>query len=379
MGFHVLVLAGGSGTRLWPLSRGVMPKHLLPLAPGGKTLLRDTVERVRDLGDAVHVVTAAAQADGCRSALAGIDGPDLIIAEPTARGTGPALALAVSWIAREDPDALIASVHADARVGDPDGYRAAVLAAAGWAGVTGGLATVGLEPPYPSTGMGYMELAARHDPRSWQQPTTSATEALVEQARRLPAYQTAAFLEKPPRELAEQYVAGGGHLWNLGLFAWRAPIFLSELRSAAPDVATVIEAVVDKRASGDEAGATASYEGLAAGAVEPMILERGAPLTAVRADFPWSDLGSWADLHDSRIETGESDAEGNVLEGDARAISSRGCTVLARGGRLVTVVGADSMVVVDTPDAVLVVPADQAQLVKDAVENLRAARREDVL
>src|SRR4029077_16920674 len=126
MGFHVLVLAGGSGTRLWPLSRGALPKHLLPLGPGGKTLLRDTVERVRDLGDAVHVVTAAPQVPGCLEALKGLAGPDQVIAEPAARGPGPALALAVDRIERADPGALVVSVHADHRIADADGYRAAV-------------------------------------------------------------------------------------------------------------------------------------------------------------------------------------------------------------------------------------------------------------
>jgi len=124
LGFHILVLAGGSGTRLWPLSRRSTPKHLLPLAPGGETLLRSTLERVAGLGDTVRVVTAATQAGGCRDALMGLGlADDAIIEEPEARGTGPALALAVGLIERQDPDALIASVHADHRVSDRAAYR----------------------------------------------------------------------------------------------------------------------------------------------------------------------------------------------------------------------------------------------------------------
>src|SRR6202021_1360098 len=152
MGLHILVLWGGSGTRLWPLSRRSTPKHLLPLAPGGVTLLRATLERVIGLGDTVHVVTAAAQADGCRETLAGLVPPDdAVIVEPEPRGTGPALGLAVGLIERDDPDALIASVHADHRVSDPEAYRAAVLASAGWGGSTDGLATVGVRPGGPAT------------------------------------------------------------------------------------------------------------------------------------------------------------------------------------------------------------------------------------
>src|SRR5205807_3849477 len=129
--------------------------------PGGRTLLHDTVERVRDLGDSCRVVTAASQADLCRTELADLGFTDAgVIAEPVARGTGPALGLAVGLVVREDPNALIATVHADHRVSDPDAYRAALVASAGWAATTAGLSTVGLTPTKPATGFGYIELGA---------------------------------------------------------------------------------------------------------------------------------------------------------------------------------------------------------------------------
>jgi len=379
VGFHILVLAGGSGTRLWPLSRAGTPKHLLPLGPAGVSLLRATLERVQGLGDSVHVVTAAAQADRCREELvaAGMPG-DAVIAEPVARGTGPALGLAVAWLAREDPGALVASVHADHRIGDPAAYRAAVVAAAGWAAGTGDLATVGLTPLKPATGLGYIALGAMRDAALWKRPGGAPEQALVE-AQGLPAYRSAGFREKPPAEVAEEYVAGGNHLWNLGLFAWRAPVFRELLRAAAPGVAATVDAVVEKRAQGDEAGATAAYASLDGVAIEPLVLERGAPLTVVRASFSWSDLGSWSDLHAARVESGEVDTAGNVVQGDATAVGAADCTVISRGGRLVTVVGATGLVVVDTPDALLVVPEERAQDVKLVVERLRSAGRDGVL
>jgi len=380
VGLHVLVLAGGSGTRLWPLSRGALPKHLLPLAPGGQTLLRATVERVLGLGDSVSVVTAASQAELCRAELtaAGL-GSDAVIAEPVARGTGPALGLAVAWIAHSDPDALIASVHADHRVADAEAYRASVLASAGWAAATRGLATVGITPTAPATGLGYIEIANPVPAASWRSPSAVAPASLQEEARSLPAFAAAGFAEKPSAEVAEGYVAGGRHLWNLGLFAWPASFFLDELRRADAAMAAAIDGIVAARAEGDEATAAQAYAALKTVAVEPLVLERTSRLTVVQAGFAWSDVGSWSDLHEARVESGESDADGNVIDGDAIVLGARDSTVVSRGGRLVAVVGTEGLVVVDTPEALLVVPAAESQRVKDLVERLRAEGRQDLL
>lgn len=379
MGLHILVLAGGSGTRLWPLSRRSTPKHLLPLAPGGETLLRSTLDRVAALGESVRVVTAANQAPGCRSELLGLGLDDeAIIEEPEARGTGPALALAVGLIEREDPDALIASVHADHRVSDREAYRAAVIASAGWAAATDGLATVGLVPAAPVTAFGYIEVAAARDPHAWRPPTGSPP-AIAAAAGALPAFAAAGFKEKPSAEVAQGYVADGRHLWNLGLFAWTARRFRAELSAAAPELAATIDQVIDARLGGDHALATRLYAALSLQPVEPLILERTHRLTVVRASFGWSDLGSWFDVGQSRTADGDVDADGNVTEGDVITISAHGCTVVSRSGRIVAVAGIDGLVVIDTPDAVLVVPADQAQLVKLIVDRLTASERDELL
>ncbi|MFN2582917.1 MAG: mannose-1-phosphate guanylyltransferase [Candidatus Dormibacteria bacterium] len=379
MSLHLLVLAGGGGTRLWPMSRNSKPKHLLPLGPGGSTLLRATVERVRDLGDTVTVVTATDQADACRRELEGVLGPDGVLAEPVARGTGPALALATALIQRSDPQALIVSVHADSRVGDEASYRAAVLASAGLAGGTGGLSTVGLEPTGPATGFGYIELGTPLPPGVWQDPGTGAPAEVRTAAAALPAFAAARLVEKPDYETAVGYVDDGRHLWNLGLFAWPAPVLLGEIRAADPALADGIERAAEARAAGDESAAHSAYDALTTIAVEPLVFERTRRLSVIRAAFPWSDLGSWADLHIARVETGEADTDGNIIDGDALVIGSRDSTIEARGGRLVAVAGVDDLVVIDTPDALLVVPQDQSQRVKDIVERLRAAGRADLL
>lgn len=380
MSLHVLVLAGGSGTRLWPLSRAATPKHLLPLGPGGTSLLRATVERVLPLGAAIHVLTTADQVAGCRQALDGLElGPDPIIAEPSARGTGPALALATGWIARDDPEALICSVHADHHVGDAAAYRVALWAVAGWARGTGGLATVGLVPGSPNPGFGYIQVGEPRPAAEWVSPVGPAG-PLDLAAAALPGLAGAGFVEKPRPELAEAFVAGGRHLWNLGLFAWPAPVFAAALRSSDAGLAAGLDRVVAARSAGDEAGAARLYGGLRSIAVEPLIFEPAQDLTVVRAAFPWSDLGSWSDLLAARLEAGPPrSAATNAVTGDGIAVGSRGCLVDARGGRLVAVVGAEDMVVVDTGDAVLVVPAARAQSVREVVDALRAAGRTELL
>ncbi len=379
MGLHILVLAGGSGTRLWPLSRRSTPKHLLPLAPGGETLLRATLERVIGLGVSVRVVTAASQVDDCLSILDDLGLPaSAVIAEPEPRGTGLALGLAVGLIAREDPDALIASVHADHRVSDPDAYRAAVLASAGWAASTDGLATVGLVPAAPVTGFGYIELGAPRDPGVWRPPPGGPADATAA-AGKLPAFEATGFTEKPSADVAQRYLDGGRHLWNLGLFAWTARRFLAELDAADPELSSALSAVADAWLAGDRETAGRLYAAQRLQAVEPLVLERTRRLTVVQASFGWSDLGSWSDVRDARVADGDGDPHGNIVEGNVVLTSSKDCTVMSRSGRLVVVAGVEGLVVVDTPDAVLVVPAAGSQLVRTVVEELKAGGQDEVL
>lgn len=378
MSFHLLVLAGGSGTRLWPLSRVARPKHLLPLGPGGMSLLRATVDRVAPLGASIHVVTAADQVDGCLEALHGSEAEVSVIVEPSARGTGPAMGLAVHEVAATDPDAVMVAVHADHHVPDADAYRAAILASAGWATATGGLATVGLSPTSPATGFGYIEVGEALAPDAWTVPPGMAADALLlSAAAALPAARARGFVEKPDAVRAAEFVNGGRHLWNLGLFAWTVPPFLAELDRADPSLNRALAKVVEERRRGAEAAAAQRYSALAAIAVEPLVFERTSQLAVVQASFAWSDLGTWGDLAAAAV----ADSAGNVAEGEGEAhfIDAHGSYAWASAGRTVVVLGAEGLVVVDTGDAVLVMPARATQQVKDVVARLRAAGRTDLV
>ena len=365
MGLHAVVLAGGSGTRLWPMSRPGVPKHLLPLGPGGKTLLYATVERTLPVADTLHVVTTADQADACRQALAGlVTDPEVIIAEPMARGTGPALTLAVEWIHRADPEAVVVSVHADHHIGDIGAYQDALVAAAGWAHETRGFVAVGLTPSYPSTGFGYVEKGARRI-RSGPLPSINgrASAGIQGRAGDIFAFVGERFIEKPNLELATAYLTNGTHVWNTGLFSWRADVFLHEAEAADGTLMASVRSVVDARRSGDEAAAERIYAGITPVAVEPFLLEGASILTIVEAGFSWSDVGSWPDLW--AAESSGADEFGNVTRGQVVVKETEGSLVYADGGRPVAVIGGKRLIVVDTGDAVLVSDMDHAQLVRE--------------
>jgi mannose-1-phosphate guanylyltransferase len=228
------------------------------------------------------------------------------------------------------------------------------------------------------TAFGYIEVATARDPEDWRAPSGIPAE-IAEQAALLPAFSAAGFKEKPSAEVARNYVEDGRHFWNLGLFSWTARRFRSELAAADPDLFATIDRVADARIRGDRDLATRLYAALTLQAVEPLVLERTERLTVVQASFGWSDQGSWLDVGQARAADGDVDRDGNVLEGDVILAAARNCTVISRSGRIVAVAGLDGIVVIDTPDAVLVIPADQAQLVKAIVDELRASERDDLL
>jgi len=353
---HVVILAGGSGTRLWPRSREKSPKHLLTFH-GRLSLLQSTYERVRRLTENVYVVTERSQVESIREQL-----PDLpeerFIVEPARRGTASALGLAALAIAERDPDATMLSVHADHYLGhDEEAYLKTLEAEARWAETKRSLMTVGLRPPYASTAFGYIQVGPPLD--GDQSPAV---------------YRVVRFVEKPDLKTAEDFLASGSYLWNLGLFSWPVAVLFGEMAKHAPQLYAGLERVKRARRAGRQAEADAAYQALPTEAIDYAVLEPTHNLLVVGATFEWHDLGSWADLHDIL----QQDEAGNFVEGESVLIDSKNCMIHSPK-KLVAAVGLEDMVVIETEDAILICPKARSQDVKLIVDRLKQMGKTEYL
>ena len=351
-----VVLSGGSGTRLWPVSRRLHPKQLLPLV-GEATMLQQTVERLRGLRglEAPLVACNAQQSLLVQEQLAAADSPAAaILVEPTGRNTAPAVALAaLAAQARVkeqggDSSPLLLVLPADHVVLDQPAFRAAVddgrpLAEAGK------LVTFGVVPRSAHTGYGYIKAATPGKPS-----------------------RVRSFVEKPDAATAQRYLDSGGYYWNSGMFLFSAAAYLEELGQHRPQMREACErafAGATRRGVLVEVEAEA-FEACPSDSIDYAVMEKTSRAVVVPLDAGWSDVGSWAALH----EVGAKDADDNVTEGDVIVRECRGSLLHARH-RVLTAVGLQDMVVVETADAVLVTPRDRSQQVKGIVETLRAQGR----
>lgn len=354
-GLYAVIPAGGSGTRLWPLSRTASPKFLHDLSGRGSSLLQDTVARLQPLcGDRLVVVTGAAHADAVAQSLPGVDGANLIV-EPSPKDSLPAIGLAAAVLELRDPDAIIGSFAADHVITDQSGFDDCVAEAVAVAR-TGVLVTLGIKPTYPATGFGYVR------PGSMYREFTHA--------RWVPA-----FVEKPPADVAQGYVAAG-YLWNAGMFVVRASVLMNLIDRWQPDLATGLRAIARDRESIDEVWPTLPSLSIDRAIAEPAAT--AGIVVVVPARFGWDDIGDFASLA-AHLPPSKSHAV-RVLGDDSMVLSldSSGI-VAARGGRTVVVLGVPDAVIIDTPDAVLVTTRERAQDVKGIVDALVTQGREDLI
>ncbi|MDE0110005.1 MAG: sugar phosphate nucleotidyltransferase [Bryobacterales bacterium] len=331
---HAVIIAGGRGARFWPRSRIDRPKQLLaPL--GGPTLLRRTFERLRGSFPAenIWVVTARHLLEAVSSELPELP-PGRLIGEPVARGTAPAAGLAAALILRQDPDALMGVFPADHHIGDEQQY-VGLLESALTAAEADRLVVLGIRPQRPETGFGYIEFADPIQPGHGQ------------------AVPVTRFREKPDRRTAEEFLRSGRHYWNSGQFFWRAAVLAQEMLRHLPDTWNTLAAIADSDA--DRLGGL--YGECANVSVDTGILERSDRVWGLAApDIGWSDLGSWESLRALLPQ----DADGNCSPTPSTLVRSAG-NYLDVPSKHVALLGVSDLVIVETPDALLVCPRQEAQ------------------
>lgn len=357
---YIVILAGGSGTRFWPLSRKRHPKQLMSVF-GGSSMLQRTVERVLPLNpQRILVVTNTVQARATAAQLDYIRTvPIDIIEEPVGRNTAPAIGLAAAIIGRHDPDGVMVVLPADHYILDEETFRATILRARD-AALGGSLVTLGIAPDRPETGYGYIEA---------ERSTGSAG-----------PFPVVRFVEKPPLEKALQFVESGNFFWNSGMFIWQVRTILEQIRVHMPGLH---ESLAKLHVVGDWSDLpglnpqiAAIYGEVRSESIDYGVMEKAQEVEVVPASFGWSDVGSWRALP----EVIEGDESQNVVIDAATSVSvdSRNCLAYG-GGRVVAFVGVENLVVVGTDDAIMVCDADRAQDVKKVVEELERRGLEEYL
>jgi mannose-1-phosphate guanylyltransferase len=355
---YAVIMAGGSGTRFWPVSRSSKPKQLVRII-GQDTMIQATVARLQPAipTERILVVTTAALAEETRRQLPMLPA-EHIIAEPMGRDTAACVTLAALVVQRIDPQGTMILLPADAAIDPADEFQRALLAAAAEA-QNGSLVTFGIPPRYAATGYGYVKLG----------------ESLPAQDG-IAVNRVAAFREKPDLPTAEAYLADGSYRWNSGIFVWRADVVLEQLQQHAKHLLEALQPVQEHWGTGDfDTSLFAAYEPLRKVSIDYVLLEKADQIHVLTAPFHWDDVGSWDALYDHLPVS----PDGLILRGKTMAVESSDCMVLAESGQLVATVGLEGVSIIATPEAILVCGKGASQGVKQVVERLRESGQADML
>jgi mannose-1-phosphate guanylyltransferase len=346
---YVVIMAGGRGERFWPQSRLARPKHLLPIV-GEKPMLTQTVERLGSVvpPERVLIITNAEQAAAVREVCPMLP-PENVVAEPVGRDTAAAVGLATLLVKHRDPKAAFAMLPADHVIHDSTGFQRTLEAAFAAAEGSDALVTVGIPPTYPATGYGY-----------------------VEQGKEIAdgVYDVVRFKEKPDLETAKEYVETGRFYWNAGMFFWRVPVIAECFEQFTPGLWEALQAIDTGLAGGEALDGllSAHYPGLEKISIDFAVMEKAETVRMVPAGFDWDDVGAWPAV----ARHFPADEAGNVARGDAVMQDASGNIVMAQAGHTVTLIGVKDLIVVQTGDATLVCPIDQAESIKQMVKTLAA-------
>jgi mannose-1-phosphate guanylyltransferase len=358
---YAVIMAGGGGTRLWPVSRKEKPKQLLPLL-GQETLFQSTVNRLENLfpPERILVVTVAEQAELMKKQAPAIPGENYII-EPAPRGTASVVALAAAVLKKRDPQASMAILTSDHFIRDKDLFRYLIRTAFQVA-AREYLVTLGITPTFPSTGYGYIE---QGEP--------------LEGEYQYPVYKVRRFREKPDQATAEQLLRSGEHSWNSGMFVWKANAILAEIERQMPELSKVIRQISDAWDTPDREDVLRSvWMDIQPQTIDYGIMEKAERVAVLPAGgLGWSDVGSW----DSLFEVLFPDFNGNVpVNAQHLLLDTHNTLVYGNGNeRLIVTIGIDDVVVVDAGDVLLVCKTDQSQKVRDVVEHLKKHNQETYL
>lgn len=356
--FYALIMAGGGGTRLWPLSRREHPKQTLTLV-GERSLFQLAVDRLRSFlpPERILVVTAAEQVSPLAEQVPELPAENFIV-EPMGRNTAPCIGLAALHLQHRDPQAVMAVVTADHYIRRVGTFCDALQAARAVA-EQGYLVTLGIEPTYPATGYGYIR----------RSETLGACGDFT-------AFRVAQFAEKPDAETALRFLAAGDYAWNSGMFIWQVGRIMEEFARWMPDFAATLAALREVLGTPDYASLLARlWPTVVKKSIDYGIMEKAERVAVLPVDLGWSDVGAWPAV----MELHTPDAQGNVLRGDVLALDTTASMVFSNTDRLIATIGVRDLIILDSAGATLITTRDQAERVREIVETLQRQGRDSLL
>ena len=349
-----VIMAGGGGTRFWPLSRHEVPKQLLNLS-GKDKMINETIDRVATLAkkEDIFVVTNVDQVPGMKEATKGRLREDHILSEPSARNTAACIGYAAFEIVKKYGDGVMCIFPSDHFIKDEAAFTR-ILKEAIKVAENDSLVTLGITPTFPSTGYGYIK---------FDKSETTLDKKVVE------------FKEKPDEETAKSYVSSGEYSWNSGMFVWKASLILEEMKELLPDVYAPLDKIGNALGADNEKQVIDDvYPQIPSISIDYGIMEKSDKVRVISAEMGWNDVGSWDNLGVLYDE----DSNGNITAGDFLGIDTKNCITYS-GKRLITTIGVEDLIIVETEDAVMVIDKSKAQDVKKIVDKLKEQGRDELL